>query len=404
MDEAYRTAVSNRDLFRTANPFWYATQRDGSVKPKPGAGDPTVTARLKASGIRVVPTVTDPGISATSAARVFNNTSWRRQHVGALVGLVRSNGYDGIDLDYETMGVTPASVSQRAAARRGYVTLVAELCAALHRLGKSCSVTVMPKLADGSGVYDYAGLGAAADRLKVMAYDEHWSRSSPGPIASLPWVTRVLKYTLTRVPARKLELGVPTYGRDWGPRSSTALSGTDGPGLAKKWRTRLRWDSTAAESFFRYTDKAGKRHTVYVASARSVRARVALARKHGLAGVALWTVSGAPKGSWTAIRTALKKPSSPNAAALGTAIPASANKPVAPTVVARAKARLGPYPGSPIRYGSRGTAVTAVQRALRIAADGVFGPKTLAAVKAFQASRGLATDGIVGPRTWAALG
>ncbi|MEW5741635.1 MAG: D-alanyl-D-alanine carboxypeptidase family protein [Myxococcota bacterium] len=61
------------------------------------------------------------------------------------------------------------------------------------------------------------------------------------------------------------------------------------------------------------------------------------------------------------------------------------------------------------RYGSRGLHVALLQKKLnergaRLAVDGIFGPKTLAAVKRFQQQRGLAVDGIVGPKTWGALG
>ncbi len=37
-------------------------------------------------------------------------------------------------------------------------------------------------------------------------------------------------------------------------------------------------------------------------------------------------------------------------------------------------------------------------------ADGVYGPRTAAAVGAFQRSKGLRADGVLGPRTWVALG
>lgn len=59
------------------------------------------------------------------------------------------------------------------------------------------------------------------------------------------------------------------------------------------------------------------------------------------------------------------------------------------------------YPGFPIKLNSSNTiAVQKIQKALNVTADGVFGPKTDAAVKVWQKAHGLAVDGIVGPSTW----
>lgn len=67
-------------------------------------------------------------------------------------------------------------------------------------------------------------------------------------------------------------------------------------------------------------------------------------------------------------------------------------------------ASAGTAAASPLlRQGSRGAAVVDVQRRVRAAADGRFGPRTRAAVVRFQRARHLSTDGVVGPRTWAAL-
>jgi hypothetical protein len=56
------------------------------------------------------------------------------------------------------------------------------------------------------------------------------------------------------------------------------------------------------------------------------------------------------------------------------------------------------------RSVSSGVDVAAVQQALGIPADGVFGPQTRRAVKRFQRANGLTVDGIVGPQTLGALG
>ena len=72
---------------------------------------------------------------------------------------------------------------------------------------------------------------------------------------------------------------------------------------------------------------------------------------------------------------------------------------------------IPPYPGSPLRLGSRGNDVRTMQAFLnvistiypilgKLTADGIFGNETYAKVRQFQEIMGLTVDGIIGPVTW----
>ena len=78
-------------------------------------------------------------------------------------------------------------------------------------------------------------------------------------------------------------------------------------------------------------------------------------------------------------------------AALGGAVAASINSQITDAVT------------QVLRKGSKGHDVKRMQVALRITADGDFGPGTEAALKKWQAANGLTSDGVAGPKTLAKL-
>ena len=71
-------------------------------------------------------------------------------------------------------------------------------------------------------------------------------------------------------------------------------------------------------------------------------------------------------------------------------------------VLKRARHKHGHGPRA--RKAARGGGVAALQRALGISADGVFGPQTEGAVRRYQRRHGLAVDGVAGPQTRSRLG
>jgi spore germination protein len=305
---SYRRVVSHSALFRTASPFWYDA-RCGVVHGHPGAGARWMITGLHRHRIDVVPTVTASSLRPRRAIRCLGRPGSLRRHVTALVHLARSRAYDGIDLDYEHLALT-TSPRRAVRVRRAFAGFVERLCPALHRVGKRCVVTVMPRTSSRPrvwrhklipAVYDYARIAAAADRMRVMGYDQHASGTRPGPIAGYGWVRSVVRYTRSVAPAGKVELGIPLYGRDWAGRGATSLRSAAAVSLARREGVRPRFDPRRRESTYRYR-AGGRRHTVWFSGARAVGSRVALARRQGLAGVAFWAPGMEARRTWAAVR------------------------------------------------------------------------------------------------------
>jgi hypothetical protein len=119
--------------------------------------------------------------------------------------LKAAEDFDGLQVDFEYV---PA---RDAAAFHSFLT------ALWNGVGrnKSFSIAIRALTRDSDAVYDYKKIKQITDRMLVMAYDEHWSTSEPGPIASLAWCRSVARYALSAIGREKLVMGLPFYGRTW---------------------------------------------------------------------------------------------------------------------------------------------------------------------------------------------
>jgi spore germination protein len=310
MPAALGTATANGDLWRDASPFWYQATSATAITAHTGAGDPDVVAQLRAKGIKVVPTVTET-LDAAAMATLLGSSTQRTAHVNRLVALVADNGYDGIDLDYESMNYG-GTEAQKASVAKGFVALVTQLGAALDADGKLLSVTVGARTATTNWwpVHDYVGLGKVADRFRIMAYDYSYAGGTPGAIAPLPWVKQVVQYAVTVVPANRIQLGVPLYGYDWpadpaaadGWGNATSLTYAGVEALRTSVGATRVWDATAAAPHFSYT-AGGVRREVWYEDQESTAEKRKLVGTYGLQGLVFWAVGSEDTRIWSGLRS-----------------------------------------------------------------------------------------------------
>lgn len=332
------TVEGNLDLIRDISPFWYGLTGATTIKDKYALGryttpKTTVIARLKSNGLILLPTITDDTKKLVLAGLLANPTT-RTSIVQSIKDLVLRHNYDGIDLDFEVF-YTQDGRSTWATTKPNWIAFIKELSAELRQQGKLLSVTTPPDFAPetkraGNWVFSWAEIGPHIDRLRIMAYD--FSTVRPGPIGPLPWSEDAVKYAVTQMPASKVFLGIPGYGRDWITKvegvcpkdfASSVVVGAKAAvvmrsavELATSNNAVITYNPTHAESTFTYrktyvdpTNSASfctATRTVWFPDEKSYTARTNLVGKYRIGGIAVWTFGMENTAAITAVRDIAK--------------------------------------------------------------------------------------------------
>lgn len=269
--------------------FWYTLDEEGNiVKYEAAEEDLSIIEFAHQHNVKVLGLIAnlpeEGEWDSQRVDRVIAEPEARAAHIDAIMRLVREKGFDGINIDYEFLNNAQTT---------DFSTFVFELAETLHAENKILAVAAHAQLARLEKRGQNLRALAAADIVALMAYDEHWETSEPGPIASVPWVREVLEYTRRKgVPMERVYLGVPLYGYDWAEEgdawgAATGLEYEDVQRLLARTEAEVSFNTDSVSPHVSY-EEDGEFHHVWFEDVDSFSAKYELAKEFGLGGIALW--------------------------------------------------------------------------------------------------------------------
>ncbi len=205
-----------------------------------------------------------------------DDAAMRATFVGSSVAFLRQHRFDGIDIDWEY----PGAIGEKCAAgrtcdrpgdKRNFVLLGAELRAALDATGRADGKRYLLTIAAGAdeeflrdpdaGTW-LADLARSLDWINLMTYDYHgsWERVTglnaplhrdPRDPVGTNAEASVARVIASGIPAGKLTLGMPFYGKGW----AGCAPGPGGDGLYQPCEGLASGSSEESFDFAYLTDR-----------------------------------------------------------------------------------------------------------------------------------------------------
>ena len=331
--EGSSTTLANLDKLTQISPFAYELQTDGTIKnvlkieEEPWT---TLIAEAKKKKVKVYPSILSyPHNEKEKYLQylLFSQKKKRQAHVKEIVAIVKKNKFDGIDIDYE---------AKLAESRPYFSAFLTELSVALHKEKKQLICTVEARtppdsryattsreiLAKVEYSNDYKVIGKVCDQVRIMAYDQAGDdarltihNTNLGnvykPVADIEWIKKVVTHAMWDIPAKKIILGVPTYGYKYEIIPSV---GTSSPKYSRIGSMNWNYADELARSLnispvrnssgeisFTYSTSTGvngeqlggmKQYLVWYSDATSIADKIRIAKLYKIGGVVVFKIDG----------------------------------------------------------------------------------------------------------------
>ncbi|MBI2120731.1 MAG: peptidoglycan-binding protein [Parcubacteria group bacterium] len=229
----WRTATGTADVLphlsqlTSVMPFGYTMHEDGTLADTARLTEEPWTsfiAEAKRNKVRVIPTVMWG--NGDSIHKILSNPTTRVALEDEIAKVVKENNFDGIDIDFEAkkhetidyFSTFLKGLYQRMGNKWVYCTVEARMPLD-HRYSPGAKIP-----ADAMDyANDYKEMNKYCDRVEIMAYDQgvidltlNKARSAPyAPVADPAWVESLVTLASQSIDKKKIIIGVATYGYEY---------------------------------------------------------------------------------------------------------------------------------------------------------------------------------------------
>jgi len=316
--ESFESFEKNAAAISVVCPQTFSVSKEGVIS---GSLDPRILTIARANKIQVVPLIVNKGFTSAILQALLSDPVARKRAIGMMLLYAREYRLAGWQFDMEGLNIS---------LRDSFTSFFRQTADSLHRNNLQLSAALVHSVENVGGTtayhdflyenwragYDFKALAEAGDFISIMSYDEHTRRTTPGPVAGIHWVERIVQYLLQEgVPPARLSLGIPSYSDYWftdyteekgGFSNARQIRFKEAQYLLGKYNAAPVWNADAGCNYAVW-DNDGVNEYVFIEDARSLKLKLDLLAKYKLRGISVWALGREDPAFWTTLGQMTKK-------------------------------------------------------------------------------------------------
>ncbi len=294
------SVLSSTNGVNVISPTWfYLNDNEGGIY---SLASSSYVSYCHSQGVEVWALVSNLENADVDTTAVLSNTSSRDTLVNNLISEAVRYNLDGINIDFESL---------EGEAGTGFLQFIRELSLKCRSNNIVLSIDNYPPAAYNT-FYSRGEQAVFADYIVLMAYDEHYSGSDEGSVASLEFVIQSIEDTLSEVPASQLILGIPFYTRLWKLTedadaddgsytvTSEALGMSEAESRVAANGANYQWLEDCGQYYAEY-EYNGSTYKIWLEDQNSIAAKLSTMQEYGLAGASFWKLGYEKNIVWDTI-------------------------------------------------------------------------------------------------------